>query len=148
MSKTLDVIDETERETRDLRGAAYADRDVDMTVNNTMRADNGAPSVSASLAGMSAAAKGTVAGAILGGVAGLAASMSGVDLPGLGPILAYGSVVATFAGAGAGAIAGGVIGGLTEIGDDRAPLSDGAWSSASENLKSRDMRSDVPLDRW
>jgi hypothetical protein len=127
MSKTLsmDTI-EVERAPRDLRSAAYVDRDVEMTTNNAQRFDN--EPVTESLVGMSASAKGAIAGAILGGVAGLAASMSGVDLPGVAPILAYGSVVATFAGAGVGAIAGGVIGGLAELGVDRAPLSDGASS--------------------
>jgi hypothetical protein len=155
MSKTfigsMDTIDDAERDAerarRDLRSAAYADRDVDMTASNPRRGDDGAP-ITASIGGMSAAAKGTVAGAMLGGVAGLAANLSGLDLPGVGPILAYGSVVAAFAGAGVGAIAGGVIGGLTELGVDRAPLSDGAWLGAAEEFKSRDMRSDVPLDRW
>jgi hypothetical protein len=150
MSKTLfgsmDTI-EVERAPRDLRSAAYVDSDVEMTANNSQRDGNRAP-VTEPLVGMSASAKGTIAGAILGGAAGLAASMSGLDLPGVGPILAYGSVVATFAGAGVGAIAGGVIGGLTELGVDRASLSDGAWLGAGDELKPRDMRSDVPLDRW
>ena len=144
-SLSMDTI-EVERAPRDLRSAAYVDRDVEMTTNNAPRLDN--EPVTESLAGMSASAKGAIAGAILGGVSGLAASMSGVDLPGVGPILAYGPVVATFAGAGVGAIAGGVIGGLAELGVDRAPLSDGAWTGATDESKARDMRSDVPLDRW
>jgi hypothetical protein len=145
MSKTLfgsmDTIDDIERATRDLRSTAYPDRDVDMIVKR--RPDDGTP---ATLAGMSAAAKGAIAGGLLGGVAGLAASLSGLDIPAIAPILAAGSVVATLAGAGAGAIAGGLIGGLTELGTDNAPLSDGAWG-ATEDLKTRELRGDVPLDR-
>ena len=151
MSKTLfgsmDTI-EVERAPRDLRSSGYVDSDVKMTANNAQR-DSDRPAVPEALVGMSASAKGAIAGAVLGGAAGLAASLSGMDLPGVGPILAYGSVVATFAGAGVGAIAGGVIGGLAELGVDRAaPLSDGAWMGDRDELKARDMRSDIPLDRW
>jgi hypothetical protein len=61
-------------------------------------------------------AKGAVAGAVVGGGAGLAASLAGLAIPGIGPIIAAGPIVATLAGAGTGAVAGGLIGGLVDLG--------------------------------
>ena len=62
------------------------------------------------------AATGAVTGGVLGGAAGLAVSLMGLAIPGIGPIIATGPLVAALAGAGAGAVAGGLIGALTEVG--------------------------------
>jgi len=64
----------------------------------------------------SGAAAGAVTGGVVGGAAGLAASLMGLAIPGLGPIIAAGPIVATLSGAGVGAVAGGLIGGLTDMG--------------------------------
>jgi hypothetical protein len=57
-----------------------------------------------------------VTGGVVGGAAGLAASLMGLAIPGIGPIIAAGPIVATLSGAGVGAVAGGLIGGLTDMG--------------------------------
>lgn len=62
------------------------------------------------------AATGAVTGGVVGGAAGLAASLMGLAIPGIGPIIAAGPIVATLTGAGVGAVAGGLIGGLTDMG--------------------------------
>ena len=59
---------------------------------------------------------GAVAGGVLGGAAGLTASLLGLAIPGLGPVIAVGPLIAMLTGAGAGAVAGGLIGALTEVG--------------------------------
>ena len=59
---------------------------------------------------------GAVAGGVLGGAAGLTASLVGLAIPGLGPIVAVGPLIAMLTGAGAGAVAGGLIGALTHSG--------------------------------
>ena len=64
----------------------------------------------------SGAAAGAVTGGVVGGAAGLAASLMGLAIPGIGPIIAAGPIVATLSGAGVGAVAGGLIGGLTDMG--------------------------------
>jgi hypothetical protein len=64
----------------------------------------------------SGAATGAVTGGVVGGAAGLAASLMGLAIPGIGPIIAAGPIVATLSGAGVGAVAGGLIGGLTDMG--------------------------------
>lgn len=62
------------------------------------------------------AMKGAGAGAAIGGVAGLVMGITGLAIPGIGPIIAAGPIAATLAGAGVGAVAGGLIGGLTKLG--------------------------------
>jgi hypothetical protein len=59
---------------------------------------------------------GAVAGGVLGGAAGLTASLVGLAIPGLGPVVAVGPLIAMLTGAGAGAVAGGLIGALTRAG--------------------------------
>jgi len=55
-------------------------------------------------------------GGVVGGAAGLAASLMALTIPGLGAIVAAGPLIAMLSGAGAGAVAGGLIGSLTEAG--------------------------------
>src|SRR5262252_4834314 len=64
----------------------------------------------------SATETGAVAGGMLGGAAGLAASLVGLAIPGLGPVVAVGPLIAMLTGAGAGAVAGGLIGALIHSG--------------------------------
>jgi hypothetical protein len=66
------------------------------------------------------AVRGAEVGAALGGGSGLLAGLGLITIPGLGPVLAGGWIVATvmgaLAGAGVGAAAGGIIGRLTDAG--------------------------------
>jgi hypothetical protein len=55
-------------------------------------------------------------GAALGGVGGLLLSFAGLAIPGIGPVLAAGPILAALGGAGIGAAAGGLIGALIESG--------------------------------
>ena len=55
-------------------------------------------------------------GAALGGLGGLLVGLAALAIPGLGPIVAAGPIVATLSGMGIGAAAGGIIGALTEAG--------------------------------
>jgi len=59
---------------------------------------------------------GAVVGTILGGGAGLLAGIGSLAIPGLGPVVAAGWLVATLTGAGIGAAGGGLIGALTGSG--------------------------------
>jgi hypothetical protein len=59
---------------------------------------------------------GATAGAIAGGAAGLLASLGLLAIPGIGPVLAAGPIVALLTGAGIGAAAGGMVGGLIGLG--------------------------------
>lgn len=59
---------------------------------------------------------GATAGTVIGGGAGLLAGLGLLAIPGVGPIVAAGWLVATATGAGIGAAAGGLLGGLTGAG--------------------------------
>ena len=58
-------------------------------------------------------------GAGLGGAAGLLTGLGLMAIPGVGPVVAAGWLVATAVGAAAGAATGGIVGGLTEMGVSR-----------------------------
>lgn len=93
------------------------------TLDPTLAADGAGLSerrVDATADDASGAATGAVTGGVVGGAAGLAASLMGLAIPGIGPIIAAGPIVAALSGAGVGAVAGGLIGGLTDIGVDKA----------------------------
>jgi len=64
----------------------------------------------------SAAAGGAVTGAVVGGVGGALLSLTALAIPGIGPVIAAGPLVAGLVGAGAGAAVGGLLGALTEVG--------------------------------
>ncbi|MEO3945527.1 general stress protein [Gorillibacterium sp. CAU 1737] len=59
---------------------------------------------------------GAAAGGVLGGTAGLLAGIGALAIPGIGPILAAGPIVAALTGAAVGAGAGGLVGGLVGLG--------------------------------
>lgn len=63
-----------------------------------------------------AATTGAVAGGIAGGTLGLLAGLGSLAIPGVGPLLAAGPVVAALAGVGAGGTVGGLIAALIGLG--------------------------------
>jgi len=62
------------------------------------------------------AKRGAVLGGVLGGGAGLLAGIGALAIPGVGPVVAAGWLIATLAGAGVGAASGGLVGSLTGAG--------------------------------
>lgn len=64
------------------------------------------------------AGTGATLGTVLGGGAGLLAGLGALAIPGIGPLVAAGWLVATVTGAGAGAAAGGLLGALVGSGVD------------------------------
>src|SRR3954452_550457 len=62
------------------------------------------------------AGAGAGVGAAVGGTAGLLAGLGLMAIPGVGPVVAAGWLVATLAGAAAGGVAGSVVGALTQAG--------------------------------
>lgn len=59
---------------------------------------------------------GGVVGGAIGGVLGLLAGIGSLSIPGLGPLIAAGPIVATLAGLGSGGVVGGIIGALIGMG--------------------------------
>jgi hypothetical protein len=62
------------------------------------------------------AATGGATGAAIGGVLGWLAGIGAVAIPGVGPFIAAGPIMAALAGAGAGGVTGGIVGSLVGIG--------------------------------
>lgn len=65
------------------------------------------------------AKRGAVVGGVLGGGAGLLAGIGALAIPGVGPVVAAGWLIATLAGVGVGAASGGLVGSLTGAGVSR-----------------------------
>ena len=63
-------------------------------------------------AGSAGAGAGATVGTVLGGGAGLLAGLGAMAIPGVGPVVAAGWLIATLTGAGVGAAVGGSVGGL------------------------------------
>ena len=63
-----------------------------------------------------AATRGAVAGGVIGGALGLLAHIGVLAIPGLGPLVAAGPVIAALTGIGSGGFLGGMIGALVGIG--------------------------------
>ena len=62
------------------------------------------------------AAAGAASGALLGGALGWLAGIGALAIPGIGPFIAAGPIMAALAGVGTGAVAGGIVGVLVGLG--------------------------------
>jgi len=62
------------------------------------------------------ATTGAASGAVLGGALGWLAGIGALAIPGIGPFIAAGPIMAALAGAGAGAMTGGLVGALVGLG--------------------------------
>src|ERR1700760_2545057 len=113
MTQTLtglfDQYDDARRAVQDLEAAGVPHRDVSIVANNA--AGPHTPSATAPEASEDAG-KGAGIGAAVGGVGGLLAGLGLLAIPGVGPVVAAGWLVATAAGAATGAVVGGAAGGL------------------------------------
>lgn len=61
-------------------------------------------------------AKGAGIGAVIGGLGGLLVGLGALAIPGIGPVIAAGPLLAALTGAGVGAVAGGIVGALVDLG--------------------------------
>ena len=119
ISRLYDTPEDGRHAVSRLEAAGVSPDDISILANN---ADNWfEPETSVALAeGVGARAEGAVAaagiGAGLGGVAGLLAGLGLLAIPGLGPVVAAGWLVATAVGAAAGAATGEIVGIFTGAG--------------------------------
>jgi len=84
---------------REGRHAADLERDVDREIDDDHTITGGA-----------------VTGAVVGGLGGLLLGLGALAIPGIGPVVAAGPIVATLLGAGVGAAVGGLVGALVAAG--------------------------------
>lgn len=105
---------ETENAVSRLREAGFRNTDVSILMQrNEGNKDFGHEKQSKSPEGV---ATGGTAGAIIGGTIGWLAGIGALAIPGVGPLIASGPIMAALAGLGAGAAVGGVTGGLVGAG--------------------------------
>lgn len=79
-------------------------------------ADSRYASYTESYEGDNDAAEGAGIGAVIGGIGGLLVGLGALAIPGVGPVVAAGPIVAGLTGAGVGAVAGGIVGALVDMG--------------------------------
>lgn len=117
MTRTItglsDTYDDAAKTVRELEAIGVPHDDLSVVANNV---DDRYGTTEESNAGPDAAT-GAAVGSVVGGSAGLLAGLGMLAIPGVGPVVAAGWLVATavgaIAGAGAGGVTGGVIGSLT-----------------------------------
>ena len=121
ITRMFDTYSEASKAVADLEAAGFAHSDISIVANNAdnqMVTHTGTDTLSATDPDAPATGAGTGAtvGTLVGGGAGLLAGLGMLAIPGIGPVVAAGWLVATLSGAGVGAAAGGLLGGLVGAG--------------------------------
>jgi hypothetical protein len=97
-----------------LRGAGFRNSDVSVLMQDSEGTKDFAHE--AHTKAPEGAATGAAAGAVLGGIMGWLVGAGALAIPGIGPFIAAGPIVAALAGVGAAGAAGGLIGALVGVG--------------------------------
>lgn len=115
----FDTRDQADSAVRALRDAGISSNDISLVANN---ADGAYAADGDGEGAMEGAGTGAGVGAAVGGAGGLLAGLGMLAIPGIGPVVAGGWLLATAVGAATGAVvggaAGGLIGALTDAGVD------------------------------
>jgi hypothetical protein len=131
ISRLFNSYDRASQAVRELEAAGVPHSEISIVANNadSWYSDNATTKkIDRDRDGTDDRAEGAGAGAGIGagvgGAAGLLAGLGLLAIPGVGPVVAAGWLVATAAGAAAGGVTGGIIGALTQAGvsDDDAHL--------------------------
>lgn len=115
ITRMYDSHDEGVRAVTALENAGIAASDISIVSNSGQAQATTGDTATGTEAG-TGAGTGATLGTVVGGGAGLLAGLGALAIPGIGPLVAAGWLVATLAGAGVGASAGGLIGSLTGAG--------------------------------
>ena len=110
VTRVYDSYNQAKRVVGELEQEGILPADINLIANKFVSEETEA------LDGVSATVPSAGIGAALGGTAGLLAGLGILAIPGLGPVVAAGALVATAVGAAAGAVSGGVIGALVSAG--------------------------------
>jgi uncharacterized membrane protein len=118
ITRMYDNFDDARAVVADLEQAGIPHGDISLVANSDAHGRYAGTSPETKTTS-SAAGTGAVAGSVLGGGAGLLAGIGALAIPGVGPVVAAGWLIATLAGAGVGAASGGLVGSLTGAGVSR-----------------------------
>jgi len=118
MSKSVFCIATTQAQAenivRDLQSNGFADSEISVLLPDTAgKHDMGHVKTTKAPEGT---ATGAATGGVAGGVLGLLAGIGALAIPGVGPLIAAGPIMAALSGAALGATAGGLVGGLIGLG--------------------------------
>jgi hypothetical protein len=115
----FDTIEQAQQTVQDLLDNGVPSADISLVMRNARDAPPEAPGSNAVDAADRVAA-GALGGGVLGGVLGVLVGVSGLAIPGIGPVLAAGTLAtaisSALAGASLGAVSGGLLGALTAAG--------------------------------
>jgi hypothetical protein len=113
-------LENAQKACEQLRNEGYSQDEISVIANQTGADISGGKAMEAAVpqptSASSEIATDAGIGAALGGVGGLLLGFAALAVPGVGPVLAAGPIIAALGGAGVGAAAGGLIGALTERG--------------------------------
>jgi hypothetical protein len=104
----------TERAVDHLLGAGFSDADISVLLPNDESTRTWAHEKSTKAP--EGATTGVTAGGVIGGTLGLLAGIGALAIPGVGPLIAAGPIMAALAGLGVGGAVGGVVGTLVGLG--------------------------------
>lgn len=116
ITRMYDNYEDARAVVSDLEQAGIPNGDISVVANSDAHGRYAGTSADKTSTG---AGTGALAGGVLGGGAGLLAGIGALAIPGVGPVVAAGWLIATLAGAGVGAASGGLIGSLTGAGVSR-----------------------------
>jgi|SRR5215469_958461 len=97
-----------------LRGAGFANSDVSVLMEDNESTRQFAHEKATKAP--EGTATGATTGGVVGGTLGLLAGLGALAIPGVGPLIAAGPIMATLAGVGAGGVVGGLLGALIGLG--------------------------------
>jgi hypothetical protein len=120
---TYDNIQTAYAVANDLIAAGYSRNDISVIANDAKSEYAPYINTTATDAGDDVA-KGAGIGAAIGGLGGLLVGLGALAIPGVGPVIAAGPLLAALTGAGVGAVTGGIVGALVDLGipDEEAHL--------------------------
>ncbi len=124
ITRLFDTYEQASQAVADLEASGIAHADISIVANNTEgrygTAAPGATPLGTADAPATGAGTGATLGTVVGGGAGLLAGLGMLAIPGIGPVVAAGWLVATALGAGVGAASGGLLGSLVGAGVEEA----------------------------
>lgn len=120
ITHSYDSYDEAVHAVNTLEAAGIPHDDISLVSGDKTRTVETTPVDDTADHAATGAGTGATIGTVLGGGAGLLAGIGALAIPGIGPIVAAGWLIAALTGAGVGAAAGGLVGSLTGAGVSEA----------------------------
>ncbi|MCX6596244.1 MAG: DUF3341 domain-containing protein [Acidobacteria bacterium] len=108
------TVSQAERSVDDLRSAGFSNDDISVLLPDHQSTKEFAHEKNTKAP--EGAAAGGATGGVIGGTLGLLVGIGALAIPGLGPLIAAGPIVAAMAGVGAGGAVGGLVGALVGLG--------------------------------